>query len=188
MNLKRSVTRRACASVFLALLVLVSSVRLGAAATTDASQSAEASAADEMSDVRQSYLEIRRDWRASQPSPVVPGRGEFGVYLTVDPKSKATLETASVSIDSRVACNERYTDQQMVALRAGASSRLCVGKLAAGTTRVVVALTGNGSNGEPWNQTATVDLSAQTGPVYVQLELTRKSKNGIPEIATKSST
>lgn len=184
----RSVTRRTYATLSLALLALAGSAGLATAATTDSSPPGEVSAADEMSDVRQSYLEIRRDWRASQSSPVVPGKGEFGIYLTVDPKTKATLETASVSIGSRVACNEQYTDQQMAALRSGAASRLCVGRLTAGNTRVIVTLTGSGDDGEPWNQAATVDLPAATGPVYVQLELTRKSRKGIPEIVTRSST
>lgn len=176
--------------LFLTLPLLFCTARVAVAQTEIArttSNASDRSSETEMSDIRRSYLELRRDAVLATSPPLVPSNKEFAVYVSVDPTAKVTLEAASLAVNDELACNDRYTPEQLAALRRNAANRLCVGKLAPGTTSLTITLSGMLNNGKPWRQSASVAFTESSAPRYVEFRLARTSTKGIPDILAQTS-
>jgi len=139
----------------------------------------------DMNDVRRSYLELRRDALISGGG-VVPRQGEFAVFISIDPRTDADLQSASLSVDGRVLCNERFEAEQLMALRRGTAARLCIGEVQSGATTLTVTLSGI-THDKPWQQTTSLDVSRADTPSYVEVTLAHTSTKGIPDVLTNVS-
>jgi hypothetical protein len=134
--------------------------------------------------VRRSYVELRRDALVADPAALLPAATAVAVYVSIDPRTQATLDGVSLQINGELVREQRYSDVQVGALRRGAMNRLFVGALPPGISTLVATFQGTRRDGKPYSQSAHLELAAAQVPQYVQLELGHTTTKGAPDIVT----
>jgi hypothetical protein len=132
--------------------------------------------------LRRSFIELRRDITLADTSKLVPGDAQIAVYVSVDPRAKATLAALSIEINGAVVGVSRYSDRQREALHRGASDAVYIGTVASGASNLAATISGTRADGNAFVKTTTLDLPEAAGPRFVELQLAHTQTKDLPDV------
>ena len=138
--------------------------------------------ASDLDDVRRSYIELQRDVLLADPAPILPMKSQVAIYVSVDPRATATLSALSIEIDDHVVTQPRYSAAQFAALRRGASNRAYVGEVPSGPNTLIATFSGVRGDGNPFVNTASLQLPDSSEPSYVELKLSHTQTKDLPDV------
>ena len=138
--------------------------------------------ANDVDALRGTFVELRRDI-ALADAPLAPGPGQSAVYVTIDPRTKATFDRFVVDADGATAADARYAATDLDALRRGAAHVAWVG--AADT--LTVHLFGTGADGKPFDRILAVDAAPTDAARFVEVTLEQTETKGVPDVAVVAS-
>ncbi len=132
--------------------------------------------------LRRSYVELRRDVMLADRSKLVPGESQVAVYVSVDPRATATLNSVSLEMNGTVVGMAQFSDRQRDALRRGASVLSYIGTTQPGTNTLTATVSGTRDNAKPFTTSTPLVLSELTAPRFIAIELSHTQTNDLPDV------
>lgn len=144
-----------------------------------------AQSSDAFDALRRSYVELRRDIMLADQSKLVPGESQVAVYVSVDPRATATLDSVSLEINGTVIGMVQFSDRQRDALRRGASVLSHIGTTQPGANTLTATVSGTRDDAKPFTTSTPLLLPETTAPRFVAIELSHTQTKDLPDVVAR---
>ena len=136
---------------------------------------------NDMEDVKQALLELKRDLVILEEDLLFPASSQVAVFLSLDTGEFFQLDAVTLEINGKEVAHHLYTDKQVDALFRGGVQKLYVGNVKQGTNRVTAFFTGRGPSGRDYRRATTVEFEKTFEPAFVELAITDSTASYQPE-------
>ena len=168
-------------SLLVALIAVTLAARAGSVESDAANTPLQRSGVDEL---RETFIELRRDIALADAVPLAPGVGQVGIYVTVDPRATATFDRVVVEADSVTAADMHYTSADLDALRRGAARAVWIGSARTLSAKFFGAEAG----GKPFDQTIAIDAAPQPDTArLIEFRLAQTRTKGVSDIVVHAA-
>lgn len=125
----------------------------------------------EIQALKQAVIELNRDLRLLEQEVRYPAGQQLVVFLSLQHKTVARLESVTIASDGRLLAEHAYSAQETAALQDGGVHRLYEGQLEAGNHYLDITLAGVTAEGEPFTATTLAKITKRTAPKFIELQL-----------------
>jgi hypothetical protein len=127
--------------------------------------------AEELEDVRASFLELQRDLVILEEDLLFPASSQLAVFLSMDIGEFFTLDAVTVTLDGEDVTHHLYTARQVDALQRGGVQKLWLGNVKQGSHRLTAIFTGSGPEGRPYRRATSVEFEKTFEPALIELAI-----------------
>ena len=146
-----------------------------------AEQASPATLGEDMEDVKQALLELRRDLAILEEDLLFPASSQVSVYLSMDVGVLFELDAVTLKLNGREVTHHLYTESQVDALHRGGVQQLFVGNVKQGENRVTAFFVGRGPSGRDFKRATTVSFEKSFEPTFISLAISDETADYQPE-------
>ena len=139
----------------------------------------------EIQALKQSVIALNRDLRVLEEDLLFPSNTQLNVFVSLDVGKFFTLDSVKMKLNGKTVASHIYTDKELVALSKGGIHKLHMANLSIGDHSLSAFFTGMGPNGREYKRAATLNISKQNGPKYVELRIADSEMKQQPEFSVK---
>ena len=175
---------------YLAGLVLAVSTSLMMLAQPAQAQDTDEGAAtlgEQMEDVKQSLLSLKRDLIILEEDLLFPASSQVAVFLSMDVGQLFQLDAVTLKLNGDEVAHHLYTEKQVDALHRGGVQKLYVGNARQGDNEVTAFFTGRGPSGRDFKRATTVSFEKSFEPTFISLAISDETADYQPEFTADVS-
>jgi hypothetical protein len=139
----------------------------------------------EIQALKRSVIALNRDLRVLEEDLLFPSNTQLNVFVSLDVGKFFTLDSVKMKLNGKTVASHIYTDKELVALSRGGMHKLHMANLSIGDHSLTAFFTGMGPNGREYKRAATLNISKQNGPKYIELRITDSEMKQQPEFSIK---
>ena len=137
--------------------------------------------AADLEQVKQSFVELRRDLVILEEDLLFPASSQVAVFLSMDVGEFFSLDAVTLTLDGEEVTHHLYTERQVDALHRGGVQKLFLGNVQQGAHRLTAVFTGQGPEGRAYRRATTVEFEKDFEPTFIELAIRDSERNYQPE-------
>jgi hypothetical protein len=137
--------------------------------------------AADLEQVKQSFVELRRDLVILEEDLLFPASSQVAVFLSMDVGEFFSLDAVTLTLDGEDVTHHLYTERQVDALHRGGVQKLFLGNVQQGAHRLTAVFTGQGPEG------ARTGALPPSSSKKTSSRLSSSSPSGTPNATTNPS-
>jgi hypothetical protein len=137
--------------------------------------------ATDLEQVKQSFVELRRDLVILEEDLLFPASSQVAVFLSMDVGEFFSLDAVTLTLDGEDVTHHLYTERQVDALHRGGVQKLFLGNVQQGAHRLTAVFTGQGPEGRAYRRATTVEFEKDFEPTFIELAIRDSERNYQPE-------
>jgi hypothetical protein len=135
----------------------------------------------EIQAVKREILEINEEILSLEEQMLYPHGQQLLVFLSLTGDSQISMGNVSLELDGKSVARHVYTRRETASLQKGGIQRLYSGRLSRGTHLVDVALSGAGTDGQPFNRQQSVKIVKGSDRIVIELNISAGNSRSEPE-------
>lgn len=139
----------------------------------------------EIQALKQSVIALNKDLRVLEEDLLFPANTQLNVFLSMDVGKFFTLESVKLKLNGKVVSSHVYNEREIGALARSGIHRLHMGNLGVGEHQLSAFFTGIGPSGREYKRGTTMKITKESGPKYVELQITDSSMKQQPEFSVR---
>ena len=163
----------------------VSDAGVGAVSSRIKAQESVNALSGDIQDLKQSVIALNKDLRVLEEDLLFPADTQVNVFLSLDVGRYFTLEAVKLKLDDQVVASHIYTEKELFALKNSGIHKLHMANLSVGKHTLSAFFTGIGPKGREYKRGTSVKIEKETGPKYIELQITDSTSKLQPEFTVK---
>lgn len=139
----------------------------------------------DIQELKLSVIALNKNLRVLEEDMLFPANTQVNVFLSLDIGKFFTLESVKLKLDGKIITSHIYSDKEMVALSRGGIHKLHMTNLSVGEHTLSAFFTGMGPSGREYKRGTTMNINKESGPKYVELNISDSSMKLQPEFSVK---
>jgi hypothetical protein len=139
----------------------------------------------DIQDLKESVIALNKNLRVLEEDLLFPSDTQVNVFLSLDVGKYFTLESVKLELDGKVVASHIYSDKELVALAKSGIHKLHMANLSVGEHSLSAFFTGIGPNGREYKRGTTLKINKESGPKYVELQITDSTMKLQPDFSVK---
>ena len=163
----------------------VSDAGVGAVSSRIKAQESVNALSGDIQDLKQSVIALNKDLRVLEEDLLFPADTQVNVFLSLDVGRYFTLEAVKLKLDDQVVASHIYTEKELFSLKNSGIHKLHMANLSVGKHTLSAFFTGIGPKGREYKRGTSVKIEKETGPKYIELQITDSTSKLQPEFTVK---
>ncbi|MEN8106531.1 MAG: AraC family transcriptional regulator [Pseudomonadota bacterium] len=139
----------------------------------------------DIQELKLSVIALNKNLRVLEEDLLFPANTQVNVFLSLDVGKFFTLESVKLKLDGKVVASHIYSGKELVALSKGGIHKLHMANLSVGEHTLSAFFTGMGPSGREYKRGTTLNINKESGPKYVELNISDSSMKLQPEYSVK---
>ena len=157
---------RICALAILLLLMLAAT-----ALPEDVSREQIKGLDEQVQEIKSDVLSIAAELNQLEEKLLYPSHTQVALFLAMGKGEQFRLDSVEVLLDGQAVAHHLYSFKELEALQKGGVQRIFTGNIKSGEHQLQISYQALTSNGNPFEQSATYQLSKDIGPALVEIVL-----------------
>ncbi|MEN8206053.1 MAG: hypothetical protein ABFS24_08570 [Pseudomonadota bacterium] len=139
----------------------------------------------DIQELKLSVIALNKNLRVLEEDMLFPANTQVNVFLSLDVGKFFTLESVKLKLDGKVVASHIYSDKELIALSRSGIHKVHMANLSVGEHTLSAFFTGIGPSGREYKRGTTLNINKESGPKYVELNITDSSMKQQPEFSVK---
>ncbi|KZY69093.1 hypothetical protein A3738_26295, partial [Oleiphilus sp. HI0066] len=123
----------------------------------------------EASQLKQSIIELNQELHALEQAMIYPPEVKFGVFLSLDDKTRFKLDSIELFVDDALISTHLYQNSDIQALLNGGVQQLYLGSVAPGQHKLTASFKGQGRSGGYFKRKKSLKFDKTKNARYIEL-------------------